>query len=102
MLIALMLSQGVHGAFASATSMDSRAALADMYGGWGSSGHEQRHGDAPLEGCHHSSCSQSFLVKARLSPTRSNCRSAAWPAANEQNPRAIILDRDPPVPRCLA
>lgn len=102
MLIALVLSQGVHEAVADVAPMDGRAGLTDIFSGSVSPTHEQEHRSAPAQGCHHSSCSQSFLARASLSPARSNCRSIAWPVAGEQNLRTIILNRDPPVPRSLA
>lgn len=103
MLIPLVFSQGVHEAVADVAPMDSRAGLTDMHSRSDRPSHEQEHRGAPLQGCHHSSsCSQSFLVNVSLRPARSACHSGVWPAANEQNPRAIIVDRDPPVPRSLA
>lgn len=102
MLTTLALSQGVHSAIGDIALIDSHANLARVYGGSGGPTHEQEHRNAPIQGCHHSSCSQSFLVKVSLSPARSNCRSCARPVTSEQNPRTVILDRDPPVPRFWA
>lgn len=101
-VVALVLSQSMSGTVADVTETDGRQAAMQLQSGAATPLNGQGYGGAPFTGCHHSSCSQSFLVKANFGPPRSSSHSQAWPLANEHNPRAAPLDRDPPVPRSQA
>lgn len=98
-LLALVLSQSMSGAIANVPAADGRDAAVQSQSSAAMPINGRGYAGVPFTGCHHSSCPQSFLVKANFGPPWSSYHSQAWPLANEHNPRATLLDRDPPVPR---
>src|SRR3546814_9386414 len=66
LLAGLMLGQSGNGSFAYTGLAANGSALTAMHGESGGSGQSEGHSGGPSHGCHHSSCSQTFLVKARL------------------------------------
>jgi hypothetical protein len=101
-VVALVLSQSVSGAVPDVAETDGRYVVTQLQSGAAIPIDGGGYGGVPFTGCHHSSCSQSFLVKANFGPPRSSYHSQAWLLANEHNPRPALLDRDPPVPRSQA
>jgi hypothetical protein len=101
LLAGLMLGQSGYGSIADTDLVANGSALTAMHGESGARGQSEGHQSAPSPGCHHSSCSQTFLVKADLVPVRASARSGALPAVNDRHARSIILERDPPIPRSL-
>ena len=101
LLAGLTLGESGYGSFADGSLTANGFALTSMHGKSGGHGQGEGHRGGPSHGCHHSSCSQTFLVKAGLVPVRAAARSGAWPAVNDRNARSIILERDPPIPRSL-
>src|SRR3546814_20624671 len=85
LLAGLMLGQSGNGSFAYTGLAANGSALTAMPGESGGSGQSEGPRGGPSHGCHHSSCSPTFLVKARLVPL---------PATSRSGPR-------PPPPTCV-
>src|SRR3546814_15951790 len=101
LLAGLMLGQSGNGSFAYTGLAANGSALTAMHVESGGSGQSEGHSGGPSHGCHHSSCSQTFLVKARLVQIPATARSRARPPFNDRNARTIILELQPQISRSL-
>lgn len=104
LVAALVLGRGGFGSFAGAGFADNgatfvTAAAAPANASGAPSPDEGSRWPAILHGCCHSTCPQRFLVRASVAPARMQNRSVSEPTVIRDNPRSIILKRDPPIPR---
>src|SRR3546814_17233469 len=89
LLAGLMLGQSGNGSFAYTGLAANGSALTAMPGESGGSGQSEGHRGGPSHGCHHSYCSQPFLVTSHLVPIPATPRFGPRPPVKARNERTI-------------